>query len=176
MSDVLLKEPETPEEIVPETTDEIADLLAAQAPEGTFEVDLPGGRTLLFRYPRRYGEVRLFWRSLVEFWAQWNDPDDLIEELKPYAPEDWSEAYAAYLVYFWAAPENRFSHKAALRLLANPWIMDSLKRQIEDKQKTLVEAVATKEIDEAEKGLPETSSTGSGSGPAETPSESTPTS
>ena len=168
MSETLLKEPETPEEI--------AESLAAQAPAGTFEVDLPGGRTLLFRYPRRYGEVRLFWRSLIEFWAQWSDPGDLLEELKPYAPEDWSEAYAAYLVHFWAAPENPFTHKAALRLLANPWVMDSIKNQIETKQKTLVEFVALSEVAETEKGSPETPSTESASGSAATPSESTPTS
>lgn len=91
----------------------------------------------------------------------------MLEELRAYAPEDWSVAYAAYLLHFWSAEtKTPYSVKASLTLCRNAWVMDSVKSQIEKKSATVVKDRALEEIEEEGKGSTETTSKESASASA----------
>ncbi|GEM_PF-4310216 len=171
-----VNETEVPE---PASADALVDAYAPTESWGTFHVVLPRGERIECRHPERYGDLRDFEKGLGAFWKKWQDPEGLDKahtaELRKIAPRSFDEAYAAYLLVFYAVAPT-FSDEQALRLLRGPWLVDRIKRSIVESQRFVNVAVAVGEIERAGEGSPSTVSTGGGSEPASPSSDDTPTS
>jgi hypothetical protein len=99
------------------------------APDGTFEVKLPGGEGLVFRRIETYGEIKQFMRDTAEFLK--------VAEKSPHPawkealPVDQDSRIAAYTLHRLCVGPIQFDLPSAFRLMRAGWLVDLLMAQLD---------------------------------------------
>jgi hypothetical protein len=152
----------------------LAEIPAEDLIPETYDIALPGGKRVKCRTPKRYSFFTQFKRELRSFWDHCNS-DDVHPEWLPFLPQDFDEAWAAYMIHYNSVEPTKFNQLQALQIVSRrPDVAVSLVRQIQEMSEKAVAAVSSKETEEAKKDSWQTDGTELATSSAETLSERIP--
>ncbi len=143
--------------------------------ESTFELPLPGGEVLTFRILQSYADLQTFKQAASNWYSKL--PKAVGKEHPFYGrlPQNASDAMAAFTISELSV-EPKLEHLDALKILAAPWLVETILSAIDTHNKALSKLWEAKAVDAAKKNFSETTGNGSGSQSAGTRSKSTRTS
>lgn len=120
----------------------------------TFVVEVMGV-AFTFKRPKRYRDLKAFWKAQNEFVAVVFEDNALPKEWKEHLPESADEAKDVYMLHYWSADPSRLSQSEAMRLVASwpPLLVNTLIRKVAAEVLAVAANDEYRKVEEAKKGL-----------------------